>query len=328
VKVVDIKSSIASSDEERLAAGISRIGLLTKRLSEAQRKRLTRERKMEGTWMEKKPPRKTPSSQEKGVVESSGGVKGPHSHSSTPSSETQQPKEPRSTQVQTGSYKEAVAGIKMVIIHRRHPDVKLDHTQVDLIQVKLLSAVDANPLGEAPPQFLYFKFAQGVFWITCANEPSKIWLMRTISGLGELWEGAELTVVDSNDLPKRPRVLVHIPDTSGVTTVIKCLGIQNPELKMTDWSVMSRKVTEKEQTLAFSIDPDSFKALTCSNFKAFWGTGRVIFWTLKDENKKPEAETTASKPPSQWGGLGCPLCCHEELRCCPHTRTLDLYRGN
>jgi hypothetical protein len=123
--------------------------------------------------------------------------------------------------------------------------------------------------------------------------------MRTISGLGELWEATELTVVNSKDLPKRPRVLVRIPDTSEVTTVTKHLGIQNPQLKMTDWSVMSCKVTEKEQTLAFPIDPDSLKALTRPNFKAFWGMRRVIFQTLKDEKKKPEAESTANKPPSQ-----------------------------
>jgi hypothetical protein len=227
VEGVDIKSSGASSDEERLAAGISTIGLQTKRLSGAQRKRLTRERKMkEGTWTEKMPPRKTPSSQEKGAVGSSGGVKRPHSDSSTPSSETQQPKKTRSTQVQTESYKEAVAGIKMAVIHRRHPDIELDQIQVDLIQAKLLSAVDANPLGKAPPQFLYSKLAQGVFWITCANEPSMFWLMRTVSGLGEVWEAAELTVVDSKDLPRRPRVLVHILDTSDVTTVITRLGFK------------------------------------------------------------------------------------------------------
>ena len=77
----------------------------------------------------------------------------------------------------------------------------------------------------------------------------------------------ELTVVDSKDLPNR--VLVCIPDTLEVTTVLTRLRIQNPELKTTDWLVMSRKVIEKEQTLAFSIDPDSFKALTRSNFKAF-----------------------------------------------------------
>jgi hypothetical protein len=75
------------------------------------------------------------------------------------------------------------------------------------------------------------------------------------------------------------------------------LRIQNPELNTTDWSVMSRKITEKEQTLALSIDPDSFKALTRSKFKAFWGLGRVIFWTLKDEKRNPEA--AASIPPSQ-----------------------------
>jgi len=38
------------------------------------------------------------------------------------------------------------------------------------------------------------------------------------------------------------------------------LRIQNLELNMMDWSVMSRKVTE-EKMLALSMDPNSFKAL-------------------------------------------------------------------
>jgi hypothetical protein len=41
MKDVEQKPSVASSDEERLAAGILTIGLQTKRLSGAQRKRLT-----------------------------------------------------------------------------------------------------------------------------------------------------------------------------------------------------------------------------------------------------------------------------------------------
>jgi hypothetical protein len=137
--------------------------------------------------------------------------------------------------------------------------------------------VDVNPSGEAPPKFLYSKFTQGIFWITCANEPSKVWLMQAINGLGELWEGVELTVVNSKDFPKRSRVLVRIRDTSEITTVMTYRGIQNPELNVTDWSVMSRTVIEKEQRLAFCIDPGFVKALTKSNFKAFWGLGRVLF---------------------------------------------------
>jgi hypothetical protein len=62
---------------------------------------------------------------------------------------------------------------------------------------------------------------------------------------------------------------------------------------------MSRKVTEKEQTLAFSIDSDSHKALARSNFKAFWGLGRIIFRTLKEVKKHPETDSSTSKPSPQ-----------------------------
>jgi len=202
--------------------------------------RLTRERKMrKGTWTEKKPPGKASSTQSKDGAGCSGGVKRPHSDLSTPPLGKTANKKPGNAQVQTKTCKEAAAGIKMAIIHRSHPDIKLDQTQVDMIQAKLLIAVDANPQDETPPQFLYSKFALGMFWITCANESTKAWLMRTISGLGELWEGAELTVVDSKDLPKRPRVIDRIPDSSEVTTVMTRLRIQNPELNTTEWSIMS-----------------------------------------------------------------------------------------
>jgi hypothetical protein len=83
--------------------------------------------------------------------------------------------------------------------------------------------------------------------------------MRTFSGLGELCEGVELTVVESKDPPKRPSVLVRIPDISDVNTVLSRLRKQNPELNTSDWSIMIRKVTEKKQTMAFSIDSDSHK---------------------------------------------------------------------
>jgi hypothetical protein len=106
-------------------------------------------------------------------------------------------------------------------------------------------------------------------------------------------------VVDSKDLPKRPRVLVCIPDTSDVNTVLTRLRKQNPELHTSNWSVMSREFIKKEQTLAFSIDPDSFKALAKSHFKAFWGLGRIIFRPLKEMKKDPEAESTSSKSAPQ-----------------------------
>jgi hypothetical protein len=86
--------------------------------------------------------------------------------------------------MRTGLYKEAVVGIKMAIIHRRHPGVKLDQTQADTIQAKLLAAVDAHPLEQTSLQFLHSKFSQGVLWITCANEFSQAWLLQKLVNLG------------------------------------------------------------------------------------------------------------------------------------------------
>ena len=50
--------------------------------------------------------------------------------------------------------------------------------------------------------------------------------MRTVSGLWELMEGAELTVVDSKNLPSQPKVLFRIPDTSEVNTIMTRLRKQ------------------------------------------------------------------------------------------------------
>jgi hypothetical protein len=51
--------------------------------------------------------------------------------------------------------------------------------------------------------------------------------------------------------------------------------------------------------LAFSTDPQSYKVLAKANFKAFWGLGRIVFRTPKDEKKKPKPESAACESSSQ-----------------------------
>ena len=56
-----------------------------------------------------------------------------------------------------------------------------------------------------------------------------------------------------------------------------------------------------EERLAAGISTIGLQAKRLSraqcNFKAFWALGAVVFWTLKDEKKKPEAESTTNEPP-------------------------------
>jgi hypothetical protein len=153
------KPSVASPEEEKLATGVSAIGLKIKRLSGAQRRKLNREKKKkEGTWMERKPPSKYPKSGARSDAGSIGSVKRPHSDSSKPTMKRQHSKKPRSAVAQTGSYTEAVAGIKMAVIDKRHPEVKLDQTQAEIIQAKLVAAVHAHPVEETPLRYLNSKF--------------------------------------------------------------------------------------------------------------------------------------------------------------------------
>jgi hypothetical protein len=141
---------------------------------------------------------------------------------------------------QTGSYTEAVADIKMAVIDKRHPEVKLDQAQAEIIQAKLVAAVHAHPVEETPLHLLNSKFMQGVLWITCVNEYSQTWLVRAISKLGELW-GADVIAIDSLNLPKRPRMIIRIPDVSEVNTVLTRLRAQNRGLLTSDWVIMRRK---------------------------------------------------------------------------------------
>jgi hypothetical protein len=108
IEVADSGTSAVSLDEERLAAGISTIGLQDKGPCGAQRRRLTREGGMkDGTWTAERPSGGAPSSRVKGTAGSGGGVKGPHSGSSTPPLEGQQnpppQKKTRNIQVRTGT---------------------------------------------------------------------------------------------------------------------------------------------------------------------------------------------------------------------------------
>jgi hypothetical protein len=68
-----------------------------------------------------KPKRNTPPSQDKGTAGSSGGVKRPHSDSSTTSQEKQQPKKPRGRLEPTRTLL-SESGWQLLL----HPDVNLD----------------------------------------------------------------------------------------------------------------------------------------------------------------------------------------------------------
>lgn len=189
-----------------------------------------------------------------------------------------------------------MTGIRMAVINTCHPDTMLNQEQADLIQNKLVAAIDAIPFGEAAPRFQRFpKFEGGILSMTCADPPTVNWLVKTVQEARELGE-AMLTTVNIKDLPKRPKFLVWVPEPVEESVVRDRLKKQNAGLITETWRLMSRKVEEKAQTLAYSLDEKSAKVLEDLDFKPYYSLGRVTFKKLKDRPTPDEGG--ANKPAS------------------------------
>lgn len=292
-EVMDCTVNMGASTSQEASADLTRENSQTKRLSGAQRKKLVKAQKIAaGTWTERKP-RSRPL--QGGGAAPAVSSKRPQSGSPTKPN----PKRARNAPAQTGSYRDAMTGIRMAVINANHPDTMLNQAQADLIQNKLVAAIDAIPVGEASPRFQrYPKFEGGILSIACADPPTENWLVSTVRGMEELGEGVSLTVVNTKDLPKRPKFLVWVPEPVEEAVVRSRLEKQNAGLSTVGWLLMSRKVEDRGQTLAYSLDDKSAKVLEDSGFKLYFSLGRVTFKKLKEKGRSPDpdVEGSAGKP--------------------------------
>ncbi|VEN35377.1 unnamed protein product [Callosobruchus maculatus] len=284
---------VALKSNEMVIISVQGMGLqMRPRLSGAQRRKLVKERKMaEGTWTEKNPRKKAPGhkkGERRPPAKPSGAVKDlnkagpkgkgrvgdkrPRDDSKTP---PQTSKKPRQDKGPSLTYSE-VASNRMAVVHRLHPDIILEKGQADLISERLLKVLDEDS-STSPIQFINSTYSGGALWITCANEATGVWLRGTVASMGSLWEGADLTVVESKDLPKRPRVLVFVPEKDlekqKEGPILARLGKQNPDLRVACWHLLSKKEQAgKGVTLSFSIDEN-----VTSNCRFLGRAGQLIF---------------------------------------------------
>uniref|UniRef100_A0A6P7FCL4 Uncharacterized protein LOC114328927 n=1 Tax=Diabrotica virgifera virgifera TaxID=50390 RepID=A0A6P7FCL4_DIAVI len=312
-------------EADQLETSLEKLSLGTKKLSGAQKRRLKKAEKIAaGTWV-KENPHKTKG--QKGKSDQTTGVKRTRSDNSTPTKnpEAKRPKgitkqaannatrsgntqtgtvasakEVRGSKTQTGTYGEVTDKLRMAVVDRRHPEVKLNQEQAELVRTKLEEAVDKAPGGSQNPlQFLRTTFSAGILWIHCANEPTKSWLEGTVRELRDLWESADLKLIESKDL-RRPIVLVHVPETGISEKVFRSrLGKQNAGLNTTDWTLKSQKVEGQGEILAYSIDKVSFRALKQTQLKAFYRMGRVAFKIVRETDGDDKGESDPSQPSTQ-----------------------------
>ncbi|XP_046684363.1 uncharacterized protein LOC124370116 [Homalodisca vitripennis] len=186
--------------------------------------------------------------------------KRPHSDGSTP--EAHQRKKTRnegnqgehkeqSGQPQKPSYKQAVAGIRVGVLHSNFPETLLTTEQMEKIQSFILEAIVEEQEGPYSPRFYGINRRQGVLIFTCENTETAEWLKGKQDSL-KPWEEASLRIVPEEEIPRARIATVYLPDSILDTTekITKLLKGQNKELSVGEWNVLRRSDEGKGDLLS------------------------------------------------------------------------------
>uniref|UniRef100_A0A6P7GVS0 Uncharacterized protein LOC114347317 n=1 Tax=Diabrotica virgifera virgifera TaxID=50390 RepID=A0A6P7GVS0_DIAVI len=210
--------SVPNTEPEVVPSGTDSAQSSKKRLSGAQKRKMTKKAKMAaGTWTTANPHKN-----KTGVLVKPEGKKRPRENTITPPQQ-RVAKRPRSSHEQTRSYSNVTKVFRIAVAHRHHPDTQLDQAHADLIINKLKLAVDEAPVGSQNQllQFHKTSFSAGTLWVNCANEHTKKWTTEVVRTMEGLWEGVDLNVVDPNNMPKRPMVLARIPEKEAEESTVR-----------------------------------------------------------------------------------------------------------
>lgn len=182
------------------------------------------------------------------------------------------------------TFREVTGSVRMGLLDAAGP---MPQAKIEVLRKAIMDLVDQEDDGKGP-RFLGCTPRAGGLLITCADEVSKGWLVRCVRGLRP-WEGASLSILDEQDMPK-PRIgIAWVPENEpDQTKLIKRLRSQNQGMDLSSWRVIHRKVEAKGQTVTFAFDESSIGPLIDSACSLFLGWGKI---TVRVKPKAHEGAT-------------------------------------
>ncbi|PNF41014.1 hypothetical protein B7P43_G08808 [Cryptotermes secundus] len=238
----------------------------------------------------------TGGSQQPGNVDSpkqgetpTGTFKRPRSEGSTPTELARALKRPRDSKG-SGTYKEALANIKVAIFKETYPEDKLTEGDQDSILEELGQALCRTPLGELP-HLKPYRLEGGALLYTCADQQSGQWLMRTIDN-HRLKSGARLKITDTKNLPKPVKIAIRTKDkvVQNPDELLKWIGNLNPGLYTESWRILDRKSEPKGQRLILLIDRDSLSVIKETGYRVYTGLSQGTVRVLQHPEEQWQKE--------------------------------------
>lgn len=146
------------------------------------------------------------------------------------------------------------------------------------------------------PKFTENRNTRRAIKIKCNDSSSRRWLEEYVPAIPmtELWEGANLVVIDFNKLPKPETMNIWCPGVKGSNAeIFELLQTCNPGLNTSNWSVLSRKTTEKGTSIRLDICATTRTFIESNRNRLYFGIAQAICNFQKNMSKKqigiPEA---------------------------------------
>ncbi|KAL7729486.1 hypothetical protein ACLKA6_009042 [Drosophila palustris] len=153
--------------------------------------------------------------------------------------------------------------LQVVIIDRNDPEGKFTVENWLKLEENINQALhDAmcRPVNPFPAEFDGIKWFKGAKAVACANEESLRLLKDTIHNVGDLWPGAKIDVVPTDQVPERTIIKVWIPPPNmEVRTILDMIKRQNKDCVTEDWTIKRGLARDKGngKELWISIGPES-----------------------------------------------------------------------
>ncbi|XP_077280435.1 uncharacterized protein LOC143907492 [Temnothorax americanus] len=180
---------------------------------------------------------------------------------------------------------------RIAIIDRSDPDGKMTAERWMEVESRILLAIaELDSDGCEEVDFDGAGWEKGVKVVGCSNRKSRDFLTQVIDGCGELWQGAQLEVIQMSQLPLRKKISLWIPPpvSEGDDTVVKILGKQNRGLKTQSWRIISSAKSQngKRKDFVFTINGESLESLRKSKGSIKFGSD-TLKARLPNDKRRP-----------------------------------------
>lgn len=188
----------------------------------------------------------------------------------------QREEEAQAPSEQTRTFREVVRLERLAICDRNYPNTLLTTEQMTSIGDEIMELVLEQETKEVKPSFEGCSHKPGYVVLSCASKETAQWVRGIISRV-KPWEGADLLVMEEDEIPRPEIYILYLPAAKEENTdkILRRIRSQNSELRTYEWKVLNRGEEGNRVILTVSVDSVSSQRLKDRRLQIAWLYGKA-----------------------------------------------------